>query len=426
MAEKSYGATNYANNPLEYSTDLKGKILIMNSRIIRTLLFIGILAVGTLSTVYMMANRIEPDRTPAEEHITPVTVVELKHVTEQVMISGHGTVMPAQEVKIQPEVTGRITEMSSKLIPGSYLPEGTVMARIDSRDYQAQYETWKNQVAQATLGLKQEQARQVVAKREWHLLGESIPKERSNQELALRIPQIESAEAALAAAGSGLSKAELDIERCTIRAPFNALVLRENIDPGQLVTPQTEITALAGTDRFWIKVSVPLEYLPWIVIPEEGRKGAGAKIIQTAGSGNIIREGYVIRLLGDLDPDGRLARLLVAVEDPLNLGKNRSKLPLLIGSYVSVQITGKPMSDIVSIPRSAVRELEGTNMSDGRNTDGIWIMDKEGRLRIEPVHVVWRMSDAVFIDTRLQDGAKLITSNIPTPIRGMKLTVYTD
>ena len=344
MAEKSYGATNYANNPLEYSTDLKGKILIMNSRIIRTLLLIGILAVGTLSTVYMMANRIEPDRTPAEEHITPVTVVELKHVTEQVMISGHGTVMPAQEVKIQPEVTGRITEMSSKLIPGSYLPKGTVMARIDSRDYQAQYETWKNQVAQATLGLKQEQARQVVAKQEWHLLGESIPKERSNQELALRIPQIESAEAALAAAGSGLSKAELDIERCTIRAPFNALVLRENIDPGQLVTPQTEITALAGTDRFWIKVSVPLEYLPWIVIPEEGRKGAGAKIIQTAGSGNIIREGDVIRLLGDLDPDGRLARLLVAVEDPLNLGKNRSKLPLLIGSYVSVQITGKPMS----------------------------------------------------------------------------------
>jgi RND family efflux transporter MFP subunit len=301
-----------------------------------------------------------------------------------------------------------------------------MMVRIDSRDYQAQYEAMKNQVVQATLQLKQEKARQSVARQEWDLLGTNIPEDKANRELALRIPQIESAEAALAAAKSALSRAELDLDRCTVRAPFNALVLRENIDPGQAVNTQTEIAALAGTDRYWVKVSVPVEYLSWIRIPEEGDRGSDARIIQKAGSKNITREGHVIRLLGDLDPNGRLARLLVAVDDPVNLKNNRDKLPLLLGSYVTVEITGKTMDDVVPVPRSAVRDLNGDSGLNEQKNEGIWIMDKDDRLQIEPITVVWRMPDSVLISTGLKDGMRLVTSNIATPMRGMKLSVQTD
>lgn len=398
----------------------------MLSAISRTILFIGILAVGIWATYYMMTHKVTPDRAPAEEAVTPVSVHILKRSTEQVKIAAQGTVTPSRQVRIQPEVTGRVLEMNDKLIPGGFLPEGAMLVRIDSRDYEAQSVARKDQVVQAGLRLKQEQARQAIAREEWELLGSTIPADKANRELALRIPQIESAEAALAAAQSALLKAELDLERCTVRSPFNALVLHENIDPGQVVNSQTEIAVLAGTDRYWVRVSIPVEYLPWIEIPKEDGQGSAVTITQKTGAKNITRKGYVIRLLGDLDPNGRLARLLVTIDDPLNRQKNRDRLPLLLGSYVTVGITGKTMNDIMVIPRNAIRDLDGDTAFTNPNSEGIWIMDKDDRLQIEPADVVWRTQDAVFISTELQDGARLVISDIPTPIIGMKLVIHED
>jgi hypothetical protein len=216
-----------------------------------------------------------------------------------------------------------------------------------------------------------------------------------------------------------LFKAELDLERCTVRAPFNALVLRENIDTGQVISPQSEIAVLAGTDQYWVQVSISMEYLTWIEIPEEKGKGSPVNIVQKTGGKNIIREGHVIRLLGDLDPKGRLARLLISIDDPLNLKANHDQLPLLLGSYVAVEIAGKTMEDIMVIPRDAIRNLDGRAESN----QGIWIMNGEDRLQIEPVEVAWREKGSVLIKTELQDGIQLVTSDIPTPLQGMKLTI---
>lgn len=398
----------------------------MNSVLVRAIIALAILAIGLGATAWMMKHKITPERTPAEEEVVPVAVSELQHSTEVVKVNAQGTVTPARQIEMRSEVSGRIVEMSSKLIPGGYFPRGAMMARIDSRDYEARVAASKDMVAQATLRLEQEKARQSVARQEWELLESTIPADQANRDLALRIPQIRSAEAALAAAESGLAKAELDLERCTLTAPFNAQVIRENVDLGQVVNPQAEVATLAGTDRSWVQVSVPVEYLSWIDIPAAGGKGSPATILQKTGAGNITREGRIIRLLGDLDPAGRLARLLVSIDDPLNRRNDSSQLPLLLNSYVTVEITGKTMEQVLVIPRSAIRDLDGAATVDGRNREGIWLMDSDDRLRIEPVEVAWRTRDSVFIANGLPDGARLVISSIPTPVQGMKLSTKPD
>ena len=214
--------------------------------VIRILLVILILLIGISATVYMITHKIKPERAPAEEQVVPVAVTPIEHTTEQVKVTAQGTVTPARQVQVRPEVTGRIVEMSARLIPGGYFPKGATMARIDARDYEARLAAQRDMVAQATLRLEQERARQSVARQEWELLEDSIPPDQANRDLALRIPQIESAEASLAAAQSALAKAEVDLERCTLTAPFNAQVIRENVDQGQVVNPQTEVAMLAG------------------------------------------------------------------------------------------------------------------------------------------------------------------------------------
>jgi RND family efflux transporter MFP subunit len=266
-------------------------------------------------------------------------------------------------------------------------------------------------VAWARLALRQEQARKAVAEEEWELLEASIPADQSNRDLALHLPQIDQAEAAIAAAEGSLAKSELDLERCTITAPFNAVVLREQVDLGRLVNPQTDVATLVGTDAYWIQVSLPVEHLKWIEIPGRGgKRGSTATVIHSAGSVEISRAGRVERLLGDVDPGGRMARLLIVTD-----------LPLLIGSYVTVEIHGRTIDNAIVIPRRALREVHSEGANGARQ--GLWILDGDDRLATREAEVIWRTENTVIVSNGFADGERLITSTISTPIEGMKLTV---
>jgi RND family efflux transporter MFP subunit len=396
----------------------------MSTRIKKVVLPIFILLVAIASTGFMMANRITPERLEVTEDIVPVEVTEIVHSTEEVVVRAQGTVTAAQQVQVRPEVAGRIVELSASLVPGGRFASGQTIATIDERDYRVHLVAQQEAVARARLALRREQARQAVAEEEWDLLETSIPADQSNRDLALRIPQIEQAEAAIAAAEGALAKARLDLERCTITAPFNAVVTREQVDIGQLVTPQTEIATMVGTDVYWVQVSLPVANLEWLEIPgRNGHHGSPATVIYSSGAVEIRREGRVDRLLGDVDPAGRMARLLIVVKDPLNLSRRHqgTDLPLLIGSYVAVEIRGRTIDNVVSIPRRALRELHVDGAIGTR--EGLWLMDDADRLSSRQAEVIWRTEETVIVSNGFADGERLITSNIATPIEGMKLTV---
>ena len=175
-------------------------------------------------------------------------------------------------------------------------------------------------------------------------------------------------------------------------------------------------------------MSLPVEHLAWIEIPAGGRRGspapgATATVVHRAGPVEIRREGKIERLLGDVDPAGRMARLLVVVDDPLNLKGHHgeSELPLLLGSYVTVEIRGRIIEDAIVIPRRALREV--ASEGPGGTREGLWLINGDDRLTIREAEVVWRGEETVMISDGLADGERLVTSKIPTPIEGMKLAV---
>jgi hypothetical protein len=123
----------------------------------------------------------------------------------------------------------------------------------------------------------------------------------------------------------------------------------------------------------------------------------------------------VIRLLGDLDPVGKMARLLVEVADPLGgAGGEGGPLPLLLGAHVSVEIEGPRVEDVVAIPRVTLR--------DG---DAVWL-SRGGKLAIVPVEVVWGTENRVFVRGDVTPGDDLVVSRIAAPVAGMALRVNGD
>ncbi len=369
-------------------------------RLLQILLPVVVLGAGVFGMKRLIQNRPEAPKKPPEAVGALVETTTLHPGRQVVTVRAHGAVRPAREVTLMPQVAGRILEVNAALVPGGQVKAGEALVRVEARDYEAQVSQAKAQVERARLDIEMEQGRKSVADREWKLLGDKAGAGDKARDRALRVPQLRAAEATLEAAKASLEMARLNVRRTEISAPFNAVVQSEAVEVGQVVGPQMMMARLVGTDTFWVEAAVPVAELRWLDIP-----GAQARVTQDTGDGVIEKSGTVARLLGDLDPMGRMARLLVEVPAPLE-----GPTPLLVGAYVDVEIEGHPVEGVFEVPRVALRE-----------GDTLWLVGPEERLVIASAKVLRRMQDAVLVTEGLKDGDTLVTSRLPSPVPGMKL-----
>ena len=180
-------------------------------------------------------------------------------------------------------------------------------------------------------------------------------------------------------------------------------MVEESVEVGQLVGPNSTICELVGTDEYWIQVSVPFSELKWIQFPQGNLPGAEVEVVLDAGEGEIATwEGRVVRLLSDLDEVGRMARVVVAVQDPLGLESEKSdELPLLLGSYVEVRLDAGELENVITVPRDSLRE-----------GDQIWVVGPDNLLRILQTEVLWSEKDTVIISNSIEKGDELIVSDL--------------
>ena len=426
--------------------------------VLQVLVPLAVVAGGALVAVYLMATGPEAKRRPPERRARLVEVEQATFGPQRAVVHAMGTVGPAVSVDLHPRVGGEVVEVSKEFVPGGRFRTDDVILQIDKEDYALAVERKRLAAEQSDLAadqsdlvleqrqsavartegdLKLELGQQDIARREYELLGEDVGD--AAEELVLRQPQFHTARAAEQAAKAavkeadvackaaraaaqearnGLHQAELDLHRTAIEAPFNALVQSRGVNLGSTVSATTVLATLIGTDAYWVEVSVPVDQLPWIRVPRTtDEPGAAVRVFDEAAWGpDRFRTGRVCRLAGDLEQQGRMARLLVAVEDPLALAEaNRGQPALLIGSYVRVEIEGTTIASAAPVSRSLLR--------DG---DRVWVMGPDDLLQIRPVTVAFRSRDHVLVTGGLKAGDRLVTTDLAAPVEGMPLRLRTD
>lgn len=371
-------------------------------------------AVILVLTIGFAKHQIDTRPRAAQQKPSPqarlVTVEIAQQADHTTVLSAMGTVIPAKSITLTPEVTGKIISISRDVVPGGLIHEGQELFRIDSRDYETVVQQRQSELAQAQLNLKLEYGSQAIAQHEYTLLAETLQDQ--DRELVLRVPHLDKARAALEAATAALAKAQLDVQRCLITAPFNAIIQDKLEDIGARVSASTPLLTLVGTDEYWIEALVPVDQLQWIRIPRSpSEPGASVKVYNTAWGDTVFREGTVIRLLGQLESQGRMARLLVSVRDPMCLEPYSTQAPpLLIGSYVRLEIEGQTLSSVIPLRRNYLR--------DGSY---VWIMNDQDIMEIRPVRIVFRDKDTVYISEGIRHGERIVTTDISAPVNGMRL-----
>jgi RND family efflux transporter MFP subunit len=227
-------------------------------------------------------------------------------------------------------------------------------------------------------------------------------------------PQLKNARATLAAAEAAISKARLNLERTVLRAPFNCLVRSEQVDIGQYLTAGATVGQVFGTDRAEIVVPLPLEELAWLQVPrfEGTQQGSPARVSIEAAGRQYLWPGRVVRALGEVDERGRMARLVVAVQDPFYLKKPApdERPPLSPGLFVDVRIEGRTLERVLAVPREAVHE-----------GDVVWLADADDRLHIRRVTVARREREQVLVSSGIGDGDRLVLTLLSGVAEGLRL-----
>ncbi len=320
------------------------------------------------------------------------------------MVEATGQIEPGREVLMVPEVAGRLVYVSEALLPGGRFERGEVLARVDPRDYELAVEQQRGLVRGSALELEMEGARREVALAEWQLLGDGG----DASPLVLRESQLAAAQTNLTSNQSALARAQLNLERTEIRAPFNATVLSESVDEGQVVGPQSSIARIVGTDHVRLLLSVRVEDLPFIDLPGNGSEGSSVTVRQRVGAGRVVeRAGRVSHRVEELDPGTRRAQVLVQIDDPMALDDD---LPLLPGAFVDAAIVGRPVPDVIRIPRSAV--YDGVS---------VWVVDGGSSLGRRTIVPLWSDAEHVFVRDGIEPGDEIVVSSLARPIEGTRV-----
>lgn len=348
---------------------------------------------------------------PSQRQATLVEVQPVEFRTQPVRIEAMGTIQPAKRIDLMPRVGGDVDWVSDDFVPGGIFEKGVKLLQIDPVDYELAKQAADKTVAEARTALRIEEGAQAVARQDFELLGEVVGVK--DQDLVLRKPQLEMAQATLAAAEADLERAQIDLSRTTVRAPFNAIVQGRPVNVGARVTETTSLATLIGTDQYWVEATVPVSDLKWIAFPgPESEEGSKARIYDDAAWGSEeFRIGTVRRLAASLEEQGRMAQVIIEVEDPLSL-HDSSRPQLLIGSFVRVEFEGKKLENVVHLPRNLVHE-----------DDRVWVFNEDGTLDIRKVDVALRGRDYVVVTGGLHPGERIVTTSLSAPVQGMALRV---
>ncbi|WP_373516374.1 efflux RND transporter periplasmic adaptor subunit [Pricia sp.] len=379
---------------------------------------VGILVIGMAITAVIFLTEPEAQSEGATvETAMLVDVIPVKQGTFEPIIVATGTVRPVEDVNLSPLVSGQIIRRDPAFTPGGFVKKNQVLLQIDPSDYRNSLEMQKSEFMQSQTTLETEMGRQQIAEQDLQLITDDSlfggnPLTEGERQLVLRKPQLNAIKASIGGAKAAMEQAQLNLERTTIRAPFDAHILSQNVTKGSQVAQGDDLGRIVGTQYYWITATLPVSKLQWLSFPDgDSETGSPVRVTNpTAWGADGFREGYLDKQIGALDDQTRLARVLVKVADPLaNTKEAKGKPKLMIGTFVEVNLMADPVANVVRLNRDYVR-----------SNKTVWVM-KDEKLEIREVDIVLTDDVYAYIRKGLEDGEKVVITDLSTVSNGVGL-----
>lgn len=450
--------------------------------LVRTSISLLLLSIGVGGYLWMGESQVET-RPPAEQEAPLVTTTRAVEHDGGIQFVADGVVVPFRQVEIAAEVSGRIEFKAENCRTGRTVKAGELLVRIEKRDYELDVMRLKEEVAQAgaminelvvetstvenQISKTEEQleidARQVVRNqdlrdrraasntevdvaRRTELTTESSLQSMRDQK-SLLVSRRARLESAKMLGQANQEMAELALQRTEIHAPFDGIVVTENVEQDGYVQTGSTVISLQDTSQLDVTCKLHMRQMNWLwqgrpyVSPEStadtAEEAAAAKLAEAydfpdtpakimfrLGSTTYQWEGAVDRYDGaGLDSQTRMVPCRVHVADPAKVkvmkGDDRAfgdgtPPTLMTGMFVKVKIEARPPIPLVRLPQEAIQP---------RNR--VWTVNDEGQLESKEISIVTSDSEYVVVSNNRKDGLSagdlVVISPMATAIEGMKV-----
>ncbi|MDX8497402.1 efflux RND transporter periplasmic adaptor subunit [Mesorhizobium sp. VK4C] len=347
----------------------------------RHLLLVAVLVAAGVVAMLKAYGRGTPE--PVVEKAAPAQAATLTVSVETVAsrqisssVSATGTVAAWQEATIGAEESGlRLTDILVK--EGDHVKAGDVVARLDDSLLKAQLAEEKAAVAQAQATLDSALS---AARRADKLLASNAVSAETAEDKATAV---KTGKAGVEQAEAAAERLQAQLDRTTIRAPFDGIVSSKPAVAGSIVEAGTELMKIVRDGRLEVGVLVPEKDLAAI------SAGQTATIVDAAGR---TLSGSVSSIAETVNSTTRLATVYVGIGEGSGL---------------------KPgMFARVTIETAASRQLTVAEAAlvwhDGK--PAVFAVDDAGKVSARPVATGTRQNGRVAIESGLSEGVSVVVA----------------
>ncbi len=375
-------------------------------RLIRFLLPLLVIGGALAIAQYLLLNPPQAKPRPREVAPRSIEAMPLALADFPIRVRSYGELRARTEGDLVAQVDGLVTEVAAAFRSGGRFASGDLLLQLDARDYEIELQIAEAALVQADAALREERARSEEAARDWKRLG----RKGEPSALASRQPQLQAAQAAVRSARAQRDRARLQLARTRITAPYDGRVLERLVSPGQYVGRGARLARIYASDVFEVRLPLNSRQLARLDLPPgEIPAGAGPRALLTAEPGGQQWQARIVR--SEAAIDSATGQLHLVAELPLPEDAR-------IGQFVRAEIDAGTLRDVFVVPRSALRQAApvaavkaaisdvaqgaphsaAAGAGDGRGSGSELLVVRAGKLRAQPVTVLWGDAQYAVID----------------------------
>lgn len=384
-----------------------------------------------------------------EKEHTRVTAEKAARRTLIEVVNASGKVYPVVEVKVSPDISGEITELTVQ--EGDTVKKGQLLARIYADIYSLQRD-------QASFGVNQSQAQLANTEASLDALKAQLDQARKNFDMQKQlfedkvisrsefnvaesawltakanydagVQSIRGLKANLQSARANLDRASKDLGRTTLLAPMEGVVSLLNVKKGEKVAGNafnvgTEILRIADMDQIEVRVDVGENDIPKVKLGDSAlvvidayneRKFRG--VVSQIASSNIGASASNALSAASTDVTQYKVHIRLMAESYRDLlGKGR--FPFRPGMSATADIQTQTRTDALSVPINAVTTREPAETGRSSTSDrpdpeepDVVVFLRGADQRVRKVKVRTGIQDINYIEITegLKEGDEVVT-----------------
>ncbi|MBL4607517.1 MAG: efflux RND transporter periplasmic adaptor subunit [Pseudomonadales bacterium] len=367
---------------------------------LKTLLPIALIASSILIAILLILFKPQAEKRIIQPKLPVVTVKKVNSETVKIPVFSRGTIKAKTDIILTSEVQGRVQSISTNFSAGGFFNEGEVLLKVDPVNYELDLAKVKSQVSKAELNLAR-----VKADVRTNKLGKT----------KIGLARVAEAKAQLNAAKADTERVKILLAKTEIRAPFSGRVLEKKVGNGQYISPGMQLGRIFATKNAEIHLPLSDTQISLIDVPYHGKQKSGktplVRLKATYGETSYYWLAHIVGTEGGVNARNRLMYLIAHIEDPFGDDPAQAQRPpLIVGKFVEAEIEGSSFDNIFVIPREAIR-----------NSNQVLTIDKNQRLHIHEVDILYRGKNNIYIKKGLEENDHIVMTPLDVIVEGMRV-----